>query len=604
MGQPSWRVELSQLLMRALEEDLKDAERMRLNDILKTHRQARQYYVEFMTLCSHLRQHRPFRGLEIGPEQVASAPSDIVSEALDRDEQAIAEEARREAVIREREIEKAAEVSLMRFREQERRRLDELARRRYLARRRQLTVMTAAALVLLVVAGWAWLAGWMGGRVEPMPSPSVPPISTPPVVARITRSLNGQWLRKDFSMEPGTLLTASSLSLTHGLVEMAFEGGAQVILQAPAALQLEAPDRLFLKEGSVAVKLAGDSRGFVVRTPTGTVVDRGTEFGVLVRTGGGTEAHVFQGEVSLHSGSDVASGGGKVLRAAQAGTVDEKGEVAETGFRPDLVFRAMPDRAGFAIPGQRLSLTDIVFGGNGFGTAPEGRMCDMRRAFVSEVDYAAQIRNTEVRLRVVQASDGIDCLFVPDGSSGSFQVTSAGHHFAGFPDTDGSYRAVIADSGFLRDHGRGPEPIAPMVLGGRTYGTAAHPGLAMHANRGITFDLDTIRSALAGMRIDRFSMLCGISGSVRDTSASGNRTSGQADIWVLIDGQVRFSRKKMRVESGPVPVDIPCSDTDRFLSLAVTDGGNGSNFDWAVFAEPALELVSKGDNATQTPNSK
>ena len=33
---------------------------------------------------------------------------------------------------------------------------------------------------------------------------------------------------------------------------------------------------------------------------------------------------------------------------------------------------------------------------------------------------------------------------------------------------------------------------------------------------------------------------------------------------------------------------------DRFLTLAVTDGGDGVGNDWAVFAEPLLELATAG----------
>jgi hypothetical protein len=40
-----------------------------------------------------------------------------------------------------------------------------------------------------------------------------------------------------------------------------------------------------------------------------------------------------------------------------------------------------------------------------------------------------------------------------------------------------------------------------------------------------------------------------------------------------------------------MPVDIRVGDRDRFLTLAVTDGGDGIDYDWVVFGDPQLKLV-------------
>jgi hypothetical protein len=68
-----------------------------------------------------------------------------------------------------------------------------------------------------------------------------------------------------------------------------------------------------------------------------------------------------------------------------------------------------------------------------------------------------------------------------------------------------------------------------------------------------------------------------------------------ADFWVLVDGQVRFSRKGVQVHQGGT-ISVVLSDQDRFLTLVTTDGGKGSpeydnrtSFnDWSVFGEPCL----------------
>ena len=63
-----------------------------------------------------------------------------------------------------------------------------------------------------------------------------------------------------------------------------------------------------------------------------------------------------------------------------------------------------------------------------------------------------------------------------------------------------------------------------------------------------------------------------------------------ADVWVLIDGQVRFRRCEINGCNGAFSVAIPIAEDDRFLTLASTDGGNGIEWDWIIFGGPRLEM--------------
>ena len=64
-----------------------------------------------------------------------------------------------------------------------------------------------------------------------------------------------------------------------------------------------------------------------------------------------------------------------------------------------------------------------------------------------------------------------------------------------------------------------------------------------------------------------------------------------ADVWVLVDGQVRFRRREINGCYGAFPVVFPIGEKDRFLTLVATDGGNGLEWDWIVFGDPRLELL-------------
>jgi hypothetical protein len=91
-------------------------------------------------------------------------------------------------------------------------------------------------------------------------------------------------------------------------MEIEFTSGAMVTLEAPAALTAETPMSMTLLRGRMTASVPPPAHGFTVRTPTGDVVDLGTEFGVFVGEKGETETHVFDGEVLVRTPSTVVAG--------------------------------------------------------------------------------------------------------------------------------------------------------------------------------------------------------------------------------------------------------------------------------------------------------
>jgi hypothetical protein len=70
---------------------------------------------------------------------------------------------------------------------------------------------------------------------------------------------------------------------------------------------LESAEQIFLQNGRLTVSLNSNSMPggtFVVRSPYGSIVDYGTEFGVYVGSGGATETYVFRGKVQLRDSID------------------------------------------------------------------------------------------------------------------------------------------------------------------------------------------------------------------------------------------------------------------------------------------------------------
>ena len=126
----------------------------------------------------------------------------------------------------------------------------------------------------------------------------------------------------------------------------------------------------------------------------------------------------------------------------------------------------------------------------------------------------------------------------------------------------------------------------PTVLGGIDYASPGHGVLGMHANKGITFDLEAIRRANPGYRLVRFRATAG---NTEQFSQKGEAVF--ADIWVFVDGQQRFKRREINNYNGAMPISIPIARNDRFLTLVATDGGNTIACDWIMFGDPRLELT-------------
>jgi hypothetical protein len=150
------------------------------------------------------------------------------------------------------------------------------------------------------------------------------------------------------------------LALSSGLLEVTYNAGARVILQGPVTYEVDSAVGGFLSLGKLTARVEAKGSGFrvqgsegakstkygvlsteedhrtasqksetisknpslqiaksatpppsqlstlnsqlfTVRTPTATVTDLGTEFGVEVRDGGATLAHVFRGAVEFQS---------------------------------------------------------------------------------------------------------------------------------------------------------------------------------------------------------------------------------------------------------------------------------------------------------------
>jgi hypothetical protein len=581
--------DLSEKIIRLLDGSITDGEFARLNGELAGNEAAAAFYVEFVAAYVGLTElggvvpmpadaggdsrlldtERLMELLKLNPQPLDKSVSLHLDPEVSQDE-------------KRRRIESYARQQLENFLEQQRREASPVPSSRpswdlsatlsqtatimegiVRAGVRLVKAAAVVALSVLVVAMvWTWVAS-----------------SRP--VATVVESVDARWerpIREQVALRP------QRLHLEQGYARIRLRQGTELIVQAPSTVELETANRIFLEAGWITARVPIEARGFMVSTPLSSVVDYGTEFGLLVNKESSAEVHVFDGKIGLQPRGNDSTKPAQELLNGEAATVDGAGQVRQ-GLMKDrtrLFTRTMPTADSFGFPGKRLDLADIIGGGNGLGTGVSGQGLDPSTGDIAETPRA--LNGLSAGFRRVPALLFIDGVFVPDGGMGPQAIASTGLTFDGFSDTVGVCGGTITDGAVFH---AGPFLPHKGILPGRP--ESQGPSIAMPANAGITFDLEKIRSAMPDVRIERLAGSCGLSATVRQY-APAQAADVSADVWVLVDGRVRL-HKTITAQGNDVPrTDVALDSNDRFLTLAAARTGEYA-WGWVMFTEPALELA-------------
>ena len=386
------------------------------------------------------------------------------------------------------------------------------------------------------------------------------------------------------------------LSLRAGLMEITYDTGAKVILQGPVQYEVESKNGGFMSVGKLTGKVTTEAaRGLTIRTPTAVITDLGTEFGVEVDNQGRITSHVFRGTIKVQTltADGNAEGNSHVLHENESVRV-EKNDGQQEKSRRVTVFATHVKPADFVreIPRNNPKLTvkafdlvDAAAGGDGF-SGRRGMGIDPMTGQTADKMPPWQPPPHEYMIgdwkyHRVNTLPFVDGVFIPDGSKGPVQIDSAGHLFPDCPTTMNASACYVWAGGPIPQ--LGPFPAVRTVLGNVDFASTGHGLLFLHANKGVTFNLDAVRRANSAYKITKFYAKAG------STAPEG---TGLVDVWVLIDGRVRYRRWQINSNTGALSVVIPIAERDRFLTLAATDGGNGIATDWIIFGDPTLELTS------------
>ena len=219
---------------------------------------------------------------------------------------------------------------------------------------RRLTGRVAAVAgglaIALVVATIVSVAG-VGLLAPSKPPTLVRPPRAAGAIAEVVAVELPEWMpdANRWSLWDG-LLPGAVLDLESGRIELAFDGGTKLLLEGPASFVVDGPTAVSLRRGKATVTVRGggaaDGRSrFTVQTPSATLTDIGTSFGVVVDQAGETSVTVFDGLVDLLPRGD----GALPLRlaAGESGVASKKeparkGEPREKRFVRSLE-RPSPD---------------------------------------------------------------------------------------------------------------------------------------------------------------------------------------------------------------------------------------------------------------------
>ena len=229
-----------------------------------------------------------------------------------------------------------------------------------------------------VIVGVGILIGWVcqvSGPQEtpvvqygPRPSSAVSPVEREQVfVGQINAIIDCKWADpRNAPIGFDRIVLGRRYDLVSGLMEIAYDTGARVILQGPCTYRVDSTSGGYLAVGMLTARveergerIPANQRATIgshsfpsplsIRTPTATVADLGTEFGVEVDKSGASTARVYRGKVEMRVIGDGATNDKVVaLEANESARVeigkDQVARVVRESGRSDTFVRQMPKR--------------------------------------------------------------------------------------------------------------------------------------------------------------------------------------------------------------------------------------------------------------------
>ncbi|HIA64250.1 MAG TPA: DUF1553 domain-containing protein, partial [Planctomycetaceae bacterium] len=165
----------------------------------------------------------------------------------------------------------------------------------------------------------------------------------------------------------------------------------------------------------------------------------------------------------------------------------------------------------------------------------------------------------------------VDGVFVPQKLDKQV-ISSTGLTIAGVPtNLSGSWDYVRSGP---------PAGYSSTTIDAINYGTAPHWCVALHANKGITFDLAPLRDFHSVQKMT----LRTIIGHV------GEKEKSTLDVTIYIDGQQVSQHLGIKAQQAGIPIRLELNPTAKFLTFLVTQGVDGISHDQAILGDARFEI--------------
>lgn len=463
--------------------------------------------------------------------------------------------------------------------------------RRCFTRREIIQNVWRIAAVLLFAIGLIWLDRQIWRYAGQTVKPDRPVATLSQRMGEFTEITSSGLLEVGSELYPAGFFLKRS-----GFAELTFDSDTKVVLEGPAEFQLLSENAIRLNYGRLYAMVSREAIGFTVNTASSQIIDLGTEFGVEVDLQGDTSLHVVKGKTILIAGEKSNRVSVEVNRGVAKKISMRTQAISDISYDDRLFVRKIYSTDELIWRGEtRISLADIVGGGNGFGGGRLDEGIDVATGGIITDLMDDTVKVGVAGYRSVDDRRFVDGVFVPGLEEGMTRIASDGSTLVKFPKTSGLYWGYMLNGAF---HQGDSVPKHLLELDGVVFGNRQNPALSIHSNQGITFDLSEIRNSIPEGTITQLQSLIGISETVMDyvdgaesldPETLSKTTFSTVSFWVFLDG-----RKACEIELSnndePVRLEIPIRTEDRFLTLAVTESGDVNAFDWALFGRPELVI--------------
>ncbi|WP_395717914.1 DNRLRE domain-containing protein [Prosthecobacter sp.] len=150
-------------------------------------------------------------------------------------------------------------------------------------------------------------------------------------VATLIRSQQCQWAGSSLPTVEGARLRPGMLDLIEGLAVLRFDSGAELVLEAPATVEVLDAMNCKLRRGTLVAEVPPEAKGFSIDTKDAKVIDWGTKFGLSADDDGKYMVRVLEGLVEVE---DKGMPGSKKL---------EKGQGLDRGWSKSQLQPAVSD---------------------------------------------------------------------------------------------------------------------------------------------------------------------------------------------------------------------------------------------------------------------